>query len=196
MNRPSAWRRFIRLWLLCQVLFWTAWLVAWLWLPEGVLRGAGAAANLPLEHLRFWPRMLGIIGANTVAALVVAAVGLLRWGPISAGYVPVTGFWVHYALLLGSNSFAVDMPARLAPSLTTALSRAGFYELTAYALVAAATAGLARWHQTGWFRGQVRRLQPAPLQVGQWLMLALALVLIVSGAAVETVQWCAVAGCG
>lgn len=155
---------------------------------------SSAAAHLPLEQLAFWPRLFGIIAANTVAALIVVAVGLLRWGPVSAGYVPVVGFWAHYALLLGSNSFAVTMPERLAPSLATALSRSGFYELTAYALAAAATAGIARWQQTGLLGGAVRRLQPQPLQPGHWLMLVAALALIVTGAIVETVQWCATAG--
>lgn len=187
-------RSFVRLWLLCQVLFWLAWLAAWLWLPEGALRGAGGAAHLPLEQLAFWPRLFGIVGANTVASLIVAALGLLRWGPVSAGYVPVVGYWVHYALLLGSNSFAVAMPERLAPSLLTALSRAGIYELTAYALVAAATTGIARWHQLGLLGGKVRRLQPQPLRAVNWLMIFVAFGLIALGAAVETVQWCAAAG--
>lgn len=181
--------RFLKLWLLCQALFWPAWLAAWLWLPDGALRGAGAAAHLPIDELPFWPRLLGIIAANTAAALVVAAVNLLRWGAVPAGYIPAAAFWVHYGLLLGSNSFAVAMPNRLAPSLVTALSRAGFYELSAYVLVAAATAGIARWQQAGLWGGAVERLTPAPLQRGHWLMLAGAGLLIVLGAAVETVQW-------
>lgn len=82
---------------------------------------SSAAAHLPLEQLAFWPRLFGIIAANTVAALIVVAVGLLRWGPVSAGYVPVVGFWAHYALLLGSNSFAVTMPERLALIVTGAI---------------------------------------------------------------------------
>jgi hypothetical protein len=190
-------RTLLSLWCVAHLFFVGAWLLGYWLLPEGALRGVGVAANLPLEHLAFWLRFLGTVGANGLVGLMVALTNRVQWVRLPLAVVPVLGYWVHYGLLLGSNSFAVPLPNRVPPLSPAVLERAGYYELTAYLLVAVATAGWARWRQTGWLAGQVERLEPAPLRRMEYALLTLACLLIGVGAFIETAQWCrAAGGCG
>ena len=190
-----AARTLVRLFAVAQALFRLAWWFAYRWLPEGVLRGGTGASALPLERLSFWPRLLGIIAWNTLAAgLLVAGANRLQVRRLPLGFVPPLAYWLLYGLLLGSNSFATPLPARPAPSLALALQRSGLLELTAYLLVAAATARWARWRQEGWLWGPVRPLSPAPLGAGERGMLVAAAGLLIAAAARETLMWCAAAG--
>ena len=138
-SRSSAavFRVFLLLWIAGQTLFWLAWWVGYQFLPVGAVRGVGLAAGLPLENLDPWPQAAAILGWNLMAAgLFVGVTNLMRWGKLPLGVIPVLYFWGMYGLLLGSNSFGVAMPERAAPSLVTLLQRVGFYEITAYTLVA------------------------------------------------------------
>lgn len=114
---------------------------------------------------------------------------LIQWVRLPLGFIPALTAWAHYGLLLGTNSFAIPLTARAAPSLSLVLHRAGPYELTAYVLVAAATAQWSRWRQVGWTSGPIEPLQPARLGHIEWGMLSVAAVLMLVGAWVETVGW-------
>jgi hypothetical protein len=178
-----------------QVLFWTAWWVAYRILPEGALRGRTGAAALPLEHLEPVPRALAVLAWNALTAgAFVAGANLWRVRRLPLGFVPAVTYWILYGLMLGSNSFALPLTERPAPSLAVLLGRSGILELTAYLLVAAATADRARWLQEGWWGGRVRRLEPRPLGAVHRGMVLLAAVLLVAGAVREVAQWCAAAG--
>ncbi len=178
-----------------QVLFWSAWWLGYRWLPEGALQGKAMAANLPLEALPLLPRMAAIFLWNALwAAAFAGAANLLRIRRLPLGFVPVLALWTLYGLFLGTNSFSTPLPVRPAPSPELALQRAGVFELTAYTLMAGATVNLARWRQEGWLTGRVRRLTPLPLQRQNWVLLALAAVLLAGAAIRETLAWCGQTG--
>jgi len=178
-----------------QALFWGAWWAGYLWLPEGILRGQSAAAALPIDHLPAVPRALAIIGWNLAWMLLFAvAANLLQVRRWPLGFTAVAAMWALYGLLLGTNSFAVPMPARLRPSPSVLLDRSGFTELSAYLLAAIATASIGRWRQGGWLSGAVERLPPSPLRLRHWLLLALAVLLLAAGAVREVMAWCSDTG--
>ena len=176
-------RTFVYLWLPGLVLCWLAWTFGYYLLPEGALRGAALSAEIPIEALGVWQRAATILGWNVAVCLIfIAGANLLWWVSLPLGYVPVVYFWVLYGLLLGTNSFGVPMPEQVAPDVATFLQRAGFYEITAYTLVAAATARWARWRQTGWLSGSIKRLAPGRLSTESYVMFAVALSLLVFSA--------------
>jgi len=63
-----------------------------------------------------------------------------------------------FGIFLGTDSFAISHGGRFFPSLTL-VTGAGFYELTAFILVAVSTTKLALWNQTGWLRGNLERIK-------------------------------------
>lgn len=179
-----------------QALFWGAWWAGYLWLPEGALRGSSGASMLPIDHLPPVSRTLAVIAWNLLWMLLFAAGANLmqvrRW-PL--GLTAVLAMWLIYGLVLGTNSFAVPLPARPSPSLALVLQRSGFLELSAYLLTALATAPIARWRQDGWLSGRMERIAPAPLAPRDRLLLALAVLLVGTGAMREVIQWCGASGC-
>ncbi|MBE3590649.1 MAG: hypothetical protein IMW98_07495 [Firmicutes bacterium] len=188
-------RTFLQLFASAQGLFWLAWWAGYAWLPEGVLRGRMLPAALPLERLDTAGRVVAVLGWNVLAAAVfVAGANRLRVRRLPLGFVPPLVYWGLYGQLLGTNSFVPPLPERPAPSLATILARSGFMELTAYVLVAAATAGWSRWCQESWLGGPVRRLDPRPLRAPEYTMLAVAGVLLAAAALREVSQWCGASG--
>lgn len=188
---------FLRLYAVAQALFWFAWWMGYTFLPEGVLRGHTVAGMLPLERLGGVVRVAAAIsGWNALAATVfVAGANLLRVRQLPLGFVSTLVWWVLYGLMLGTNSFGTPLAERSEPSLGILLSRAGIFELTAYVLVAAATAASARWSQEHWLSGPVRPLKPRPLELSERFLLVLAAALIVGGALREASQLCTRTGC-
>lgn len=179
----------------CQALFWGAWWIGYLWLPEGILRGKLIAAQLPIDHLPFLPRTLAVIGYNLLWMLLFAVwanrVQVRRW-PL--GLTAVNAMWLIFGLLLGTNSFGVPRPAPLRPTLDGFLLRPGVMELSAYLLAAIATASTGRVNQLEWLSGWAERLEPSPLRRRDWLLLAVALLLLVTAAVREVISWCNVTG--
>ncbi|MCC6190327.1 MAG: hypothetical protein IT318_14960 [Anaerolineales bacterium] len=129
------------------LVFVSAWALGYWGLPEGLLRGRNAAAVLAGQaaapsFVREWGRLLAV---NLLMGSIIAlANGLLRVNGLPLGYlIPLVWFGM-YGLTLGTNSFAIPLPARMAPSLAV-LGRSGLYELAAFTLAAAATSGLSRY---------------------------------------------------
>jgi hypothetical protein len=103
------------------VLLALAWTSAYYLLPERLLQtgapaGEGAAESLLLE----WSR---IAGYNLLMLAAIALIGLLLPQYPFAYLVPLV-WCVFYGILLGTNSFVVPMPERMAPSLSV-FQRAG-----------------------------------------------------------------------
>jgi hypothetical protein len=189
-------RRLAGLFALAVGLLWLAWWVGYHWLPEGLLAGKNLAGNLPLEHLSRWPRAAAIFGWNLLWAGVFAgAANLLRVRRWPLGFTAVLGLWLLYGLTLGTNSFAEPLAVRPAPSLTLLLQRSGIFEMSAYLLIAVATARQARWEQARWWGGPLERLSPPPLVWGERALIVMGLLLLVGAAVRETLMWCQQAGC-
>lgn len=139
--------RYASLLALGLLVFALAWALGYWVLPEGVLRGRNAAAALAGESAASsffaeWGRLLVV---NVfMGSLILLANGLLRVNGCALGYlIPLMWFGL-YGLTLGTNSFAIPLPVRMAPSLVV-LGRSGLYELAAFTLAATATSDLSRY---------------------------------------------------
>lgn len=169
VSNVSCWLRsdnvLIRLtilWLLCVLLFISAWIVSYHLLPEGILRGRLLASELPVETSQVTTTFLRIFAINLfVGCGLVILSNLFRVGEVPLGYLVVIGHSILYGILLGTNSFSIPAPVRFVPSLTTVLSRSGAFEITAYILIAAATFGFVIWGQQSWLNWHTER-------VGSW----------------------------
>jgi hypothetical protein len=122
------------------LLFLPAWYIGYYLLPEGIFRG-GAEAHMARSQLATssasvfeeWTR---IFTANLIPVLIILLGGLLiRVNGLTFGYLIALFNLVGYGLFVGTNSFAIPYPERLAPSLEI-LSRSGPYEMLALVLLA------------------------------------------------------------
>ena len=110
------------------VIFLAFWILSYYLLPEGVLRGRTASAALSGEEAAgsLLPEFLRIVLLNTfMMALVVAANRLLIIKGFPLGYFPPLVLSAMYAVTLGTNSFSMPLPARMAPSLEVLLRSGG-----------------------------------------------------------------------
>lgn len=141
--------RFVSLFTLGAAAFLTCQTIAYLWLPEGLLRGGSlstvvagdeAASSLLAE----WAR---IVGWNLPMLLVFyVATNLIRLtNGVPLGYFIVVQMQAYFGVITGTNSFTMASETdKIAPSLDW-LAHPGFYEILAYALAAAATYEISRW---------------------------------------------------
>jgi hypothetical protein len=133
--------RWLALTTVAALLFIAAWGLSYALLPEGILRGRTAAGVLAGEtaaatFLAEWMRIFAI---NLVlGSLILAANRVLRVNGYPLGYLIPLLWSVIYGVTLGTNSFAIPLAQRMAPSLAV-LGRSGVYEILAYLLVAVAT---------------------------------------------------------
>ncbi len=193
LTHRSVWVRFAALWVLAAAVCLVLWSLGYALLPEGILRGrlptqalAGGDEALP-TRLAEWARIFGL--NLTLAAIFIGAVGLIqdeRGRPLS--YVVVMVWAGLYGLLLGTDSFSFPLPGgATAPSLSV-LARSGPYELSAFALLAAALRGIARYRIIGrWWslRQPMEPVEPQGLSRQEWLAVALALLLLAGSNLVE-----------
>jgi hypothetical protein len=136
--------RFAGLLALGVLMFAAAWTLGYWVLPEGLLRGRSAAAALAGDTAAptFWAEWGRVFAVNLLlGSLILLANGLVRVNGYPLGYLIPLVWFAMYGLTLGTNSFAIPLPERMAPSLAV-LGRSGLYELAAYALAATATSGL------------------------------------------------------
>jgi hypothetical protein len=158
------------------VLLILAWYAGYYLLPEQLLQtgapaGGSAAQNIYWE----WARILGY---NLLVLVAIALIGLLLPAYPFAYLIPLA-WCVLYGLLLGTNSFVIPMPERLAPTLEV-FQRAGPLELAAYLLVAASAYSPSRRTLTG-----VKAALSSRLDRSQWFGFILAILLLVLAAAWE-----------
>lgn len=153
----SVFVRFAALFGIGLVVFYVAWALSYALLPEAVLRGKSGAAvlagtdaapTLGLEFVR-----IAAINLAVVVLFVIFPNRLLHVNGYPLGYLPPLLWFIHYGLLLGTNSFSIPMEQPLAPSWEV-LSRSGMYELAAYCLVAASTHAVAVSRAKGLFASE------------------------------------------
>lgn len=157
--------RFATLLGLGLIAFFVSWSLSHALLPEAALRGKSGAAVLAGDTAADSV----LVEFVRIAALNLAAVTLfvglpnrlLHVNGYPLGYLPPLLWFVHYGALLGSNSFAIPMPERLAPSLEV-FSRSGVYEIAAYCLVAASTHAIAVARSPRLFSFRSEPVEPRP----------------------------------
>lgn len=97
--------------------------------------------------------LISIIIFNIIiAGGIVFAANLfrIRWFPL--GYLVIFIHWTSYGLFLGTNSFDIDQGTKIAPSLVHLLHSPGFFEITGFTFIAAATINLYIYHQETFFQ--------------------------------------------
>lgn len=179
------------------LLFVSMTLISYVLLPEGVLRGKHPLTS----KLRFsayrWTLMLQIFGYNLILTSLIMAANVIaqQSGLSKARFVPVgyLVFWVNTALFgiyVGTWSFGITTaPPPLERRLLGLLDiahRAGLLEFSAYLLAAATSFKFTLWHSDGRTIVESRRWRDVSLTSAEKVLLALAFVLLLGGAFVES----------
>jgi hypothetical protein len=175
--------RFLSLYASGLVLFVMVWFLAYLLLPEGVLSGKtlssrlagkGPAATFMAEFARTFAINLAC------SALIIYANWEARIKGYPLGYLIPMLWFAAYAMVLGTNSFGMPLPHRMAPSFAV-LHRSGLYELAAYTLLAAATDSLPRHEMNSLFslkRKAIPSSERRPLTRERWVGISAAIVIL------------------
>jgi hypothetical protein len=158
--------RFLALLGVVSVLFVVVWTLSYAFLPEGLLRGRSVAQVLTGTDLAggsVWLEWLRIFALNLAATfLFMVPANLLRTKrDYPLGYVSVALVAAICAVILGTNSFTLPMPSRMAPSLSV-FNGSGVFEIASYVLAVSATVSIARWRVIKWWgmTGTTEKLPP------------------------------------
>jgi hypothetical protein len=182
--------RFLALFGLGVVLFTLAWTLSYYLMPEGVLRGRTGSAMLAGDEAAgsFIAEWLRIVALNLVAgSLIVLANRIYRFRGYPLGYIIPLAWLTTYAICLGTNSFSIQLPERMAPSLAV-FGRTGLYEIAAFTLVAAATYSINLYNVTQFIPPTYQPVTPKPrfsLTLEQWVGLSLAIAVLLAANARE-----------
>src|SRR3954465_6647326 len=141
----------------------TLWIVAWtlsyLFLSEGLLT-ALMSSRVPDDILFAGPSLgATIFQWNLLFGMGAIVVGsLFAIGRLSLGYVAPWWWAVGYGVALGTNSFVLTVPGKLAPNIDIVWQHIGLREILAYLLVAAALANIHFWRPRRWYDLTLRRV--------------------------------------
>jgi hypothetical protein len=164
------------------------WFASYYFLPRGILRDVFPSAYLPLGN-DFLSAFLTIFLFNVVVGCgLIVALNLLSAESIPLGYLYPLIQIILFGIFLGTDSFAVRYGSRFFPSITTLVNGPGFYELTAFVLVAAATARLTLSNQTGWLGGsfiKIKERKQLKLSRSELLTAIVGVSLLLVAAAIE-----------
>lgn len=164
------------------VLWMSAWTLSYFLLSEGVLRTL-MAARVPDDILKAGPSLaVTIFEWNLVFGVGAIVVGsLFAIGPVSLGYFAPWWWALGYGVALGTNSFVVTVPGKIAPNLSILWQHIGAPEILAYLLVAAALANIHVWRPRRWYDlglRRVRRLTEIHLTAAEFACIGAALTLL------------------
>lgn len=123
--------------------------IAYLWLPEGLLRdvnigsvvvGNEAASSFFIEFARIFAWNLSVLGLFYVALNLLRFANGIPWGYMTTVTLPA-----FLGVITGTNSFSMaTVVGKIAPALEM-VTHPGFYEIFAMVLAAAATYEITRW---------------------------------------------------
>ncbi len=112
---------------------------------------------------------------------------IFRFRGYPLGYIIPLAWLTAYAVCLGTNSFSIPLPERMAPSLAV-LGRTGLYEMAAFTLVAVATYSINLYKVTRLIPPTYEPVTPAPklsLTLEQWVGSSLAIAVLLAANARE-----------
>jgi len=178
--------RFLSLYLLGLALFFASWTLSYLFLPKAIIRGllpfsklagAEAAGSLLKEFFT-------IFGVNLLGFLaIIIGNYILRVRTIAFGYLIPLAWMLMYGLILGTNSFSIQLAEPLAPTLAV-FGRSGLYEMAAAALLAVATNSISANHSET-FRSSsspVPKQERNSLKPEQWVAVAVSILILAAAA--------------
>jgi len=187
LTSENVFVRAISLWTLCFTFLIVTWFVAYYFLPYGVLKGVFPSAYLPLGN-SFLSAFFAIFLFNLVVGCgFTVAANLISAKHFPIGYLYPLVQVSLFGIFLGTNSFAVSQGGRLFLGARL-ITGSGLYEISAYVFVAAATARLTLWNQTGWLGGSLERIkktQEIKLARSELFVLAFGVVLLLAAAVIE-----------
>ena len=166
-----------------------AWTVSYLFLSEGVLRDV-MSARVPDDVLFAGPSLgATIFRWNLLFGMGAIVLGsFFAIGKLSLGYIAPWWWAIGYGVALGTNSFVLTVPGKLAPRLDIFWQHIGAREILAYLLVAAALANIHFWRPRRWYDltlSRVRGLRELRLRASELTLVAGGLALLAWTAAVE-----------
>jgi hypothetical protein len=173
------------------VIFFGAWTLSYLFLPEGILRGRNVGQVLAGDDLAggsVWLEWLRIFAINLgVMLLVIIAPNVFRTeAGYPLGYITAALIAMMFGVILGTDSFTLSMGGKIPPTVAI-LESSGLYEITAYVLAAAATTSITKYRLVGkWPQQKVEKM--ASLQTNSvflernvGIFLAITILLIACG---------------
>ena len=178
--------RFLSLYLLGLALFFASWTLSYLFLPEGIIRGMLLFTKLAGDETAsgLLKEFSTIFGVNLLGLLaIILGNYILRVRSIGFGYLIPLAWMLMYGLILGTNSFSIQLADPLAPTLAV-FSRSGLYEMAAAALLAVATNSISANHSET-FRSPsspVPKQERNSLRPEQWVAVAVSILILAAAA--------------
>ncbi len=198
LQSDSLIQRFLGLAGLGVVLFLAAWTLSYAALPEGILRGRTAAAALAGEEAAgsLLLEFLRIFALNMfMVFVIVAANRILVIHGYPLGYLPPLFMAILYAITLGTNSFLIPLPERMAPTFAVLL-RSGPYEILGYILIAVSTFKLPTYRFKRFIPPDSEPIEPPPafMKSINWVGFGLAISILAAANVYEAYMILGVAG--
>jgi hypothetical protein len=198
VNHDDVLVRFVSLWIVVASVFTAAWILSYLLLPQGLLRGGnpGAATGYAGSIMR---EFLWLFGWNVGVSLIAIGANTLRSVNTPMGYVIEVVQAPWYGAVWGTGSLAIGTGERIAPSLAVLVDRSGPMEITAIVAIVVATRGVMLWHQKSGPRWKeeferVRSPRDWSLTRREWALLAGGYLLLAVACYREAVAIAQVAG--
>ena len=135
----SLIRRAVTASVIAVALWIGSWSLSYLFLSEGSFREV-LTIRVPEEALMAGPSLgAAIFQWNVLFGVGAIVIGsLFAIGRLSLGYIAPWWWAIGYGVALGTNSFVLTVPGKLAPNLNVMWQHIGAREILAYLLVAAA----------------------------------------------------------
>lgn len=189
LTHRSPVRRAVTSSAIALVVWLGAWSVSYLVMGEGALREV-MSARVPDDVLRSGPSLaVTIFSWNLIFGVgAVVAGSLFAFGPVSLGYFAPWWWALGYGVALGTNSFVLTVPGKLAPRFDILWQHIGAREILAYVLVSAALANVHLWRPRRWHDftlARVRAITDVRLGTAEMACLAGAIALLFWTANVE-----------
>ena len=146
VNHDDVLVRFVSLWLVVASAFTAAWLLSYLFVPQGLLRGGNPGASTGYAG-SITREFLWLFGWNVGVSLIAIGANTLRSVNTPMGYVIEVVQAPWYGAVWGTGSLAIGTGARIVPSPTVLVERSGPMEITAIVAIVVATRGVMIWHQ-------------------------------------------------
>jgi hypothetical protein len=154
----SLLKRFMWMCILSFSVFFLTWIVSYLVLPQGILRGKLLGTWLFGEDIDWLSTFVKIFLFNfLIGGIVFSLCNLFRVGNIPLGYVAVWLEMLVFAVLKGTNSFVYPYETMLSSFI--GFLRTGLWESSAYILMTCSTFNFAIYRQESWLSGNVTRIK-------------------------------------
>ena len=174
--------RFLGLYLLSLIFLLLSWIIAYYFLPEGLLRGKTVLSNLAGEKAAssLMIEFFKIFSLNLIAfSVIVLGNYILKVKYFAFGYLVPLAWTIIYGMTLGTNSFAIPMVEKMAPTLRVFL-RSGPYEMMAAVLLAVATDCISINRSSSFFKKAepISQHERGKMQKENWLAAAISLLIL------------------